>query len=220
MKIFIDSADIKEIKKALKLGIIDGVTTNPSLIAKTGKTVESCIKEILEIISTNPVNVEVLATDYKTILSEAKHYATWSKNIVIKIPITKKTIEIIKILSNEGIKINVTLCFSPMQALLAAKVGATYISPFVGRLDDIAHNGMELIQQIVEIYTNYAFDTKILIASIRHPIHVTQAALIGADIATIPLKIINTIFNHPLTNLGLKQFLADWENKKNKVNIN
>jgi transaldolase len=212
MKIFIDTADINEIKEALALGVLDGVTTNPSLVAKTGKAFEPCIKEILEAVP-GPVSVEVVAVEHDAMVAEARKYATWGDNVVVKVPIIKEGLKAIKTLSSEGIKVNVTLCFSPMQALLAAKAGATYISPFVGRLDDISQDGMELIQQIVDIYANYAFDTEVLVASVRNPMHVVQAALMGADVATIPLKVIDALLKHPLTDSGLKQFLADWEKR-------
>ena len=213
MKIFIDTADINEIKEAKSLGVLDGVTTNPSLVAKTGKEFEPCIKEILEVVS-GPVSVEVFATDHDAMVAEAREYATWGDNVVVKVPIIKEGLKAIKTLSSEGIKVNVTLCFSPMQALLAAKAGATYISPFVGRLDDVSHDGMELIRQIVEIYANYAFDTEVLVASVRTPLHVVQGALMGADVATIPLKVIDSLLKHPLTDIGLENFQADWEKRK------
>ena len=212
MKIFIDTADIAEIKEALSLGVLDGVTTNPSLVAKTGKPFETCIKEILEVVP-GPVSVEVVATEHQAMVAEARVYAAWAENVVVKIPIIREGLKAIKTLSSEGIRVNTTLCFSPMQALLAAKAGAAYISPFVGRLDDICQDGMELIQQIVEIYANYAFETEVLVASVRNPMHVVQAALMGADVATIPLKVIDQLLRHPLTDSGLKQFLADWEKR-------
>lgn len=213
MKIFIDTADIAEIKEALSLGVLDGVTTNPSLVAKTGKPFETCIREILEIVP-GPVSVEVLAVEHDAMVAEAHNYAKWADNVVVKVPIIKEGLKAVKTLSQEGIKTNVTLCFSPLQALLAAKAGASYISPFVGRLDDISQDGMELIQQIVDIYSNYAFDTEVLVASVRNPMHVVQAALMGADVATIPLKVIDALLKHPLTDKGLEQFLADWEKRK------
>ncbi len=213
MKIFIDTADINEIKEAASLGVLDGVTTNPSLVAKTGKPFEACIREILEVVP-GPVSVEVVSVEHDPMVAEARKYAAWADNVVVKVPIIKEGLKAIKTLSQEGIKVNVTLCFSPMQALLAAKAGASYISPFVGRLDDISQDGMELIQQIVDIYANYAFDTEVLVASVRNPMHVVQAALMGADVATIPLKVIDQLLKHPLTDSGLKQFLADWEKRK------
>ncbi|KMY67251.1 transaldolase [Desulfocarbo indianensis] len=213
MKIFIDTADISEIREAKALGILDGVTTNPSLVAKTGKPFEACIKEILAEVP-GPVSVEVTALEHDGMVKEAETYAKWAGNVVVKVPIIKEGLKAIKTLSDEGIKVNVTLCFSPMQALLAAKAGAAYISPFVGRLDDISQDGMELINQVVEIYDNYAFDTEVLVASVRNPMHVVQAALMGADVATIPLNVIDALLKHPLTDIGLQKFLADWEKRK------
>lgn len=213
MKIFIDTADISEIREAKALGILDGVTTNPSLVAKTGKPFETCIKEILEEVP-GPVSVEVTAVEHDAMVKEAEVYAKWADNVVVKVPIIKEGLKAIKTLSDKGIKVNVTLCFSPMQALLAAKAGAAYISPFVGRLDDISQDGMELISQVVEIYDNYAFDTEVLVASVRNPMHVVQAALMGADVSTIPLKVIDALLKHPLTDIGLEKFLADWEKRK------
>ena len=213
MKIFIDTADIEEIREAKALGILDGVTTNPSLVAKTGKPFEACVKEILEVVP-GPVSVEVTAVEHDAMVAEAETYAKWADNVVVKVPIIKEGLKAIKTLSDQGIKVNVTLCFSPMQALLAAKAGAAYISPFVGRLDDISQDGMELISQIVEIYDNYAFDTEVLVASVRNPMHVVHAALMGADVSTIPLKVIDALLKQPLTDIGLQKFLADWENRK------
>jgi transaldolase len=213
MKIFIDTADINEIREAKALGILDGVTTNPSLVTKTGKPFEACIKEILEEVP-GPVSVEVTAVDHDGMVKEAQTYAKWADNVVVKVPIIKEGLKAVKTLSDQGIKVNVTLCFSPMQALLAAKAGAAYISPFVGRLDDISQDGMDLISQIVEIYDNYAFDTEVLVASVRNPMHVVQAALMGADVATIPLNVIDALLKHPLTDIGLQKFLADWEKRK------
>ena len=213
MKLFIDTADIKEIKEALSMGVLDGVTTNPSLVSKTGKAFEPCIKEILEVVP-GPVSVEVVATDHDGMVAEARTFAAWADNVVVKVPIIREGLKAIKTLSSEGIKVNVTLCFSPLQALLAAKAGASYISPFVGRLDDISHDGMELVQQVIDIYGNYAFDTEVLVASVRHPLHVVTAALMGADICTVPFKVIDQLLKHPLTDNGLKAFLADWEKVK------
>jgi transaldolase len=210
MKFFIDTASIDEIREAASLGILDGVTTNPSLVAKEGKDFRKLLDEILEIVD-GPVSAEVIATDYEGILKEAREYASIHKNIVVKVPLIKEGLKAVKTLSDENIKTNVTLCFSPTQALLAAKAGATYISPFIGRLDDISTNGMELIEQIVQIYRNYAFETQVLVASVRHPLHVVEAALIGADICTIPFAVINKLFNHPLTDNGLDKFLSDWK---------
>jgi transaldolase len=210
MKFFIDTADIDEIREAASLGILDGVTTNPSLVYKAGKDFRKLLDEILEIVD-GPVSAEVIATDYEGILKEAREYASIHKNIVVKVPLIKEGLKAVKTLSDENINTNVTLCFSPMQALLAAKAGATYISPFIGRLDDISTNGMELIEQIVQIYRNYSYDTQVLVASVRHPLHVVEAALIGADVCTIPFAVINKLFNHPLTDNGLDNFLSDWK---------
>jgi transaldolase len=213
MKFFIDTASIDEIREAASLGILDGVTTNPSLVSKEGKDFRKLLDEILEIVD-GPVSAEVIAMDYEGILKEAKEYASIHKNIVVKIPLIKEGLKAVKTLSNENIKTNVTLCFSPTQALLAAKAGATYISPFIGRLDDISTNGMELIEQVVQIYRNYSYKTQVLVASIRHPLHVVEAALIGADVCTIPFAVINKLFNHPLTDIGLNNFLSDWKKLK------
>ena len=210
MKFFIDTASVDEIREAASLGILDGVTTNPSLVSKEGKDFRKLLDEILKIVD-GPVSAEVIATDYEGILKEAREYASIHKNIVVKIPLIKEGLKAVKTLSNENIRTNVTLCFSPTQALLAAKAGATYISPFIGRLDDISTNGMELIEQVVQIYRNYSYETQVLVASVRHPLHVVEAALIGADVCTIPFAVINKLFNHPLTDIGLNKFLSDWE---------
>jgi len=210
MKFFIDTASTDEIREAASLGILDGVTTNPSLVYKEGKDFRKLLDEILEIVD-GPVSAEVIATDYEGILKEAREFAAIHKNIVVKVPLIKEGLKAVKTLSDENIKTNVTLCFSPTQALLAAKAGATYISPFVGRLDDVSTNGMELIEQIVQIYRNYGYTTQVLVASIRHPLHVVEAALIGADVCTIPFAVINKLFNHPLTDIGLNKFLSDWD---------
>jgi len=214
MKFFIDTANIAEIKEAASLGILDGVTTNPSLVSKEGKDFKKLLMEILAIVD-RPVSAEVISTDYNGIIKEAKEYSKMHKNIVVKVPLIKEGLKAVKTLSDEGIKTNVTLCFSPSQALLAAKAGATYISPFVGRLDDISHSGMELISQIVQIYKNYDYETQVLVASIRHPLHLVDAALIGADVCTMPFNVIEKLFNHPLTDLGIDKFLSDWK-KLNK----
>ncbi len=214
MKFFIDTANIDEIKEAASLGILDGVTTNPSLVSKEGKDFKKLLDEILAIVD-GPVSAEVIATDYNGILKEAREYAKINKNIVVKVPLIKEGLKAVKTLSDENIKTNVTLCFSPSQALLAAKAGATYISPFVGRLDDISTNGMELISQIVQIYNNYNYETEVLVASIRHPLHLVEAALIGADVCTMPFNVINKLFNHPLTDAGLEKFLSDWKKLEN-----
>lgn len=210
MKLFIDSADINEIRDAAEMGVLDGVTTNPSLVAKTGKSFDTVIKEILEVVD-GPVSLEVVSTDFDGMMREAHELVKHGDNVVVKIPLIRDGIKATKALADEGINVNVTLCFSPMQALIAAKAGAAYISPFVGRLDDISFDGMELIQQIVDIYSNYMFDTEILVASVRNPIHMLEAARMGADVATVPLKVIDQLLKHPLTDIGLKQFLADWE---------
>jgi transaldolase len=210
MQFFIDSADVGEIKKALALGLCDGVTTNPSLVAKTGRAFADVLKEIVGLVP-GPISAEVTSIDAEGMLKEARHYARFGPQVVIKIPLIVEGLRAVKVLSQEGIKTNVTLCFSAVQALLAAKAGATYVSPFVGRLDDISQDGMALIGDIVQIYRNYRFDTKVLVASVRHPVHVLQAAKLGADVATIPFSVIDQLAKHPLTDAGLKKFLADWE---------
>ncbi len=209
MKFFIDTADINEIKAAMEMGLIDGVTTNPTLISKTGRPFLEVAKEIVETVP-GPVSLEVVSLDTQGMVDEARQLAKFGDNVVIKIPMTTEGLKAVKILSSEGIKTNVTLVFSPLQALLAAKAGATYVSPFVGRLDDIGHDGMELISQVVQIYENYGFETEVIVASVRHPQHVLQAALIGADIATIPFKVIKQLSKHPLTDIGIERFLEDW----------
>jgi len=213
MKFFIDTAKIEEIKEAAALGILDGVTTNPSLVAKEGKNFRKLLDEILQIVD-GPVSAEVISTEYSAILEEARDLAKIHHNIVVKVPLIKEGLKAVKTLCDEGINTNVTLCFSPTQALLAAKAGATYISPFVGRLDDISINGMELISQIVQIYRNYDYKTEVLVASIRHPLHLVEAALMGADVATMPFAVINKLFSHPLTDIGLENFLNDWKKLK------
>lgn len=210
MKFFIDTADVNEIKEAESLGILDGVTTNPTLIAKTGRAFRETIEEICSIVK-GPVSAEVVSTDAEGIVKEARDLAKIADNVVIKVPLIKEGLKATKVLTSEGINVNVTLCFSSNQALLAAKAGGTYISTFVGRLDDKGHTGMEVIEEIREIYDNYGFDTQIIVASIRTPLHVRDAALMGADIATIPFDVFNKIVQHPLTDEGLKKFLADWE---------
>jgi transaldolase len=215
MKFFIDTANINEIKEAAALGILDGVTTNPSLVAKEGKDFRKLLDEILAVVN-GPVSAEVISTDYDGILKEAHELAKIHHNIVIKVPLIKEGLKAVRTLSLENINTNVTLCFSPSQALLAAKAGATYISPFVGRLDDISHDGMDLISQIVQIYKNYDYKTQVLVASIRHPLHLVDAALMGADICTMPFSVIDKLFNHPLTDLGLEKFLSDWQKTQNK----
>lgn len=210
MKFFIDTANVEEIKKAAEMGLLDGVTTNPSLVYKEGRDFRELLKEICNIVD-GPVSAEVVSTDADGMIKEARHLVNIADNIVIKIPLIKEGLRAVKTLSGEGIRTNVTLCFSAIQALMAAKAGADYISPFVGRLDDIGHNGMDLVEQIVTIYEAYGFDTEIIVASIRNPIHVLDAALMGADIATIPFKVMEQLILHPLTDIGLEKFLADWK---------
>jgi len=208
MKFFIDSGDIGEIKEAWAMGAIDGVTTNPSLLSKAGLPTRKAIEQICEVVA-GPISAEVLATDTQGILTEGRELSKIHKNIVVKVPLLVDGLKAVRVFKGEGIKTNVTLCFSATQALLAAKAGASYISPFVGRLDDLSEDGMELIQQIVTIYDNYDFDTEVLVASVRHPIHVVQAALMGAHVATIPFKVITQLAKHPMTDLGLAKFLED-----------
>ena len=210
MKFFIDTADVKEIREAHSLGILDGVTTNPSLIAKTGRPFRETIEEICSIVD-GPVSAEVVSLDTEGMLKEARELAKIADNIVVKIPLIKNGLKAVKRLTEEGIKTNVTLCFSSNQALLAAKAGGTYVSPFVGRLDDRGQVGMDLIQEIRNIYDNYGFQTEIIVASIRNPIHVRDAAMMGADVATIPFNVFDMLVQHPLTDDGVKRFLADWE---------
>jgi transaldolase len=210
MKFFIDTANLDKIRKAADLGLADGVTTNPSLIAKENCAFEDRIREICSIVD-GPVSAEVISTNVDGMVKEARKLAEIASNVVVKIPMTTDGLRATKKLAGEGIKTNVTLVFSPLQALLAAKAGASYISPFIGRLDDISHEGMNLVEDIIQIFDNYAFDTEIIVASIRHPIHVLEAAKIGADIATIPYKVIAQLAHHPLTDIGLEKFLADWE---------
>ena len=212
MKFFIDTANIDEIKKGVDMGLVDGVTTNPSLVAKEDKPFEEIITEICKIVD-GPVSAEVVSLDSSGMIEEAKKLAAINENIVIKIPMILEGIKAVKILTAEGIKTNVTLIFSAVQALLAAKVGATFVSPFVGRLDDIGAPSMDLISDIVGIYDNYGYQSEIIVASVRSPQHVMDAALIGADIATIPLKVITQLAKHPLTDIGMEQFLADWEKR-------
>ena len=212
MKFFIDTANIEEIKKANALGMVDGVTTNPSLVAKEGREFKGLIKEICDLVD-GPVSAEVVSVDAEGMVRESKELAEIADNIVIKVPLIEEGLKATKILAGEGIKTNVTLCFSPVQALMAAKAGAAYISPFVGRLDDISHIGMELVEQILTIYNAYGFETEVIVASIRNPVHVLDSALMGADIATIPFKVIQQLIKHPLTDIGLENFLADWKKR-------
>jgi len=215
MKIFLDTANIEEIKKINEYGILDGVTTNPSLLAKEGDDPEKIIKKICEIVD-GPVSVEVISTTAEEMVKEAKEIAKIDKKIVVKIPMTPDGLKAVKTLSENGIKTNMTLIFSPLQALLAMKAGATFVSPFIGRLDDISHYGMEIVSDICKIIENYRFKTEVIVASIRHPIHVLEAALHGAHIATIPYKVLEQMFKHPLTDIGLDKFLKDWREKVKK----
>ncbi len=208
MKIFLDTANLDEVRKHSSSGLIDGVTTNPSLIAKQGASLEAVIKEIVSLVD-GPISAEVIATDYEGMLKEGRAYAKWHKNICVKLPCTVDGLRACKTLSEKKIKVNMTLIFSANQALLCAKAGAFIVSPFVGRLDDIGSDGMDLISDIVQIYENYSFSTNILVASVRHPEHVKLAALTGADIATVPSKIFEKMYQHPLTDIGLKKFLQD-----------
>ncbi len=214
MKIFLDTANIGDIKKGVAWGIVDGVTTNPTLISREGfKDYKSALKEICDIVK-GPVSAEVISTDSEGMIKEGKDLSKIDENIVIKIPATLEGLKAVKQLTNENIKTNVTLIFSPSQALLAAKAGATYVSPFVGRLDDISSGGMELIEKIVAIFDNYLIDTKVIVASIRHPLHFVESALIGAEVATIPFPVLGKLMKHPLTDIGIERFLNDW--KKNQ----
>jgi transaldolase len=210
MKFFIDTADVKEIKEAAAMGLVDGVTTNPSLVAKSGRKFREVLLEICDIVK-GPVSAEVVSTTHDAIMKEARELAGLRPNIVVKIPLIPEGLKAVRTCTDEGIKTNVTLCFSATQALLAAKAGASYISPFVGRLDDVSTNGMQLIREIVEIYDNYSFTTEVLVASVRHPMHVQEAALIGAHVATCPLSVLIQLSKHPLTDSGLAKFLSDWE---------
>ncbi len=211
MKFFLDTANVEKIRYFAQMGIVDGVTTNPSLIAKEGRDFEDVIKEITTVVD-GPISAEVVSTNSEGMVDEAVELSQIHDNIVIKIPMTKEGVKATNILANKGIKINMTLVFSPAQALLAAKAGARYVSPFIGRLDDISHVGMELIAIIREILDNYDFECEIIAASIRHPLHVVEAARLGADIATIPPTVLEKLFSHPLTDIGLDRFLSDWEN--------
>ncbi|MBC8412640.1 MAG: fructose-6-phosphate aldolase [Nitrospira sp.] len=210
MKFFIDTANTDEIREAWELGVIDGVTTNPSLIARENKKPEILFKEICEIVD-GPVNAEVVSLDAEGMVAEGKELAKIHKNIVVKLPMTTEGLKATKKLSDLDIRTNVTLIFSANQALLAAKAGASYVSPFVGRLDDISHTGMDIVEQIMDIYDNYGYETEVIVASVRNPLHVQDAALMGAHIATIPFKVIDQLARHPLTEIGLKKFLSDWE---------
>lgn len=210
MKFFLDSANISEIKESVALGLIDGITTNPSLVSKEKKDFRKLIEEICQIVD-GPISAEVVATDEEGMVEEGRSLAKIHKNVVVKVPMTANGLKATRRLSKEGTRVNVTLIFSPAQALLAAKAGATYVSPFIGRLDDVGQVGMELIEQIVTIFSNYAFRTEVLVASIRNPIHVIQAAQLGAGVATMPFSVLQQLLKHPLTDIGLAKFLSDWE---------
>jgi transaldolase len=210
MKFFIDTASIQEIKEGLALGMVDGVTTNPSLVAKEKRNFEQVIRDILSVVD-GPVSLEVISLDANGMLKEGKKLAKLGPQVVIKVPMTTEGLKATRIFASEGIRVNQTLIFSPVQALMAAKAGAAYVSPFVGRLDDVAHDGMEIVDQILTIYHNYGFDTEVIVASVRHPRHVLEAALMGADIATIPFKVIAQLAKHPLTDNGIEAFLTDWK---------
>ena len=215
MKLFIDTANIDDIREANLLGVIDGVTTNPTLVSKEGKDFMSIIKEICQIVD-GPISVEAVSTDSEGMLKEAREFAQVHSNVVVKLPMTRDGLIATKQLATEGIRVNMTLVFSPTQALLAAKAGAAFVSPFVGRLDDISHWGMDLVEQIITIYDNYAFETEVIVASVRNPLHVVEAALLGADIATVPFKTILQLIKHPLTDRGIEQFLKDWKKVKKR----
>lgn len=213
MKFFIDTANVDEIKRGIDMGLVDGVTTNPSLLAKEKKDPDAVISEIMSIVE-GPVSLEVIATDAEGMCKEARKLAALGTNAVIKIPMTEEGMKAVKILSEEGIKTNVTLVFQPIQALIAAKVGAAYVSPFIGRLDDISQRGMDIVGDTITMFSNYGFETEIIVASIRNPLHVVDAALLGADIATIPFNVLRQLMNHPLTDIGLERFLKDWQSIK------
>ncbi len=215
MKFFLDTAMVEEIKEAASWGLLDGVTTNPTLVAKTGRPFKEVVKEILEIVD-GPVSLETVSLDAKGMIEEGRKLAELGDNVVVKIPMTPEGLKAVQVLESEGIPTNVTLVFSPTQALLAAKAGASYVSPFVGRLDDVSSEGMKLIREIKGIFMNYEISTEIIVASIRNPMHVVEAALIGADICTVPFKVMQSLFKHPLTDVGIKKFLEDWEKVPDK----
>ena len=210
MMIFLDTGNTKEIKEAASWGVLDGITTNPSLVAKEGRSFKDLLKEICSIVD-GPISAEVVSVEADAMVKEGKDLAAVHKNIVVKVPLIPEGLKACKALTSQGIRVNVTLCFSPNQALLAAKAGAWCVSPFIGRLDDISHNGMELIRDIVTIFRNYQYKTKVLVASVRHPQHVVEAAKIGGDICTMPMTVFKQLVQHPLTDIGLKKFLADWD---------
>lgn len=213
MKFFLDTANVGEIRQALEMGLVDGVTTNPSLLAKEKRDPQETIREVLSLVE-GPVSLEVLATDSEGMVTEARRLAALGSNVVIKVPMTGDGMKAVRTLAGEGIHTNVTLVFQPVQALIAAKAGASYVSPFIGRLDDISTRGMNIIEDITAIYANYGFDTEIIVASVRNPLHVLEAALLGADIATIPFAVIKQLVNHPLTDIGIEKFLKDYERLK------
>jgi transaldolase len=213
MKFFIDTANVDEIRKGIEMGLVDGVTTNPSLLAKEKKNPEDVVKEIVSLVP-GPVSLEVLSTEAQTMVEEARRIASLGNNVVVKIPMTAEGMKAVKTLSGERIKTNVTLVFQPLQALIAAKVGADYVSPFVGRLDDISSAGMEMVEQIISIYGNYGFETEIIVASVRNPLHVLHAAMMGADVATIPFGVLKQLMSHPLTDIGIDRFLKDYSTLK------
>lgn len=215
MKFFIDTANVKEIREAASYGVVDGVTTNPSLVAKEGRDFKQVLLEIAEIVD-GPISAEAVSLEADKMVVECRELAKIHKNIVVKLPMTKEGLKATKILAGEGIKVNMTLVFSPSQALLAAKVGAAYVSPFVGRLDDISHFGMDLVRQIMEIFDNYGYPTEVIVASVRNPLHVVDAALAGAHIATMPFSVIDQLAKHPLTDIGIEKFLADWKKLEKK----
>lgn len=215
MRIFLDTANIDEIRQGVEWGIVDGVTTNPTLIAKEGAEFEKRIKEICELVQ-GPVSAEVISLKWEEMVEEARRLSAIDEYVVVKIPMTPDGIRAVKVLSAEGIKTNVTLVFSANQALLAAKAGATYVSPFIGRIDDNGNDGLRLLEEIMQIYSNYGFETEVIAASVRHPMHVVEAAMIGVDIATIPFDVLKKMFVHPLTDVGIKRFLQDWEDYKRR----
>jgi transaldolase len=213
MKFFIDTANLNEIREAHRMGMVDGVTTNPSLVAKEGRDYEEIVREICELVD-GPISAEVIAVDYDGMMAEARRWAKVHDNVVVKIPMTVDGLKAVKTLHEEDIATNVTLIFSPLQALMAAKAGATFVSPFVGRIDDLSQDGLILVEQIMDIYTNYDFETEVIVASVRNPLHVLESALLGAHIATVPFGVLSKLAGHPLTDKGLKAFLDDWNNRK------
>jgi transaldolase len=215
MKFFIDTANVKEIREAASLGVVDGVTTNPSLIAKEGRDFRQVISEICAIVD-GPISAEAVSLEADKMVAEGEDLAKIHRNIVVKLPMTKDGLKATKVLAEKGIRVNMTLVFSPSQALLAAKVGAAYVSPFVGRLDDISHVGMDLVRQVLAIYNNYGYATEVIVASVRNPLHVVEAALAGAHVATIPFNVIDQLAKHPLTDIGIEKFLADWKKLEKK----